>query len=80
MASVPSPRRTGVLLFWHISDNGGFGRVLVPSAGQFFLHRKLILSGEPVPGSTVTFTPLPPLAGKVHPRASAAVITKAGSR
>lgn len=69
-------RLTGVLLFWHISEGGGFGRILVPSAGQFFLHRKLIISGDPVPGSAVTFTPLPPLEGKIYPRASAAVITK----
>jgi len=75
MASLPSPRRTGVLLFWHLSENGGFGKVLIPSTNEvFFLHRRLILSGEPIPGSSVTFTPLPPLEGKVLPRASDAVI------
>ena len=81
MESLPSSRRTGVLLFWHLSENGGFGKVLIPSTKElFFLHRKLILSGEPIPGATVTFTPLPPLAGKVLPRASAAIIgNKAGA-
>lgn len=70
-----SPRRIGTLLFWHISENGGFGKILVPSTQElFFLHRKLILSGQPIPGSSVTFEPLPPLEGKVHPRASRAVI------
>ncbi len=80
MESLPSPRRTGVLLFWHLSENGGFGKVLIPSTKElFFLHRKLILSGEPIPGAAVTFTPIPPLEGKVLPRASAAVIgNKAG--
>jgi hypothetical protein len=76
MASLPSSRRTGVLLFWHLSENGGFGKVIIPLTNElFFLHRKLILNGEPIPGSIVTFTPLPPLEGKVHPRASDAVIT-----
>jgi hypothetical protein len=89
MAFLPSPRRTGVLVFWHLSESGGFGKVLIPSTKElFFLHRKLILSGEPIPGSSVTFTPIPPLAGKVLPQASAAAIdtkrivraTKAGAR
>lgn len=75
MTSFTFPRRTGVLLFWHLSENGGFGKVLIPSSKElFFLHRKLIVSGDPIPGATVTFTPTPPLEGKVHPRASDAVI------
>ena len=80
--SIPSPRYKGVLLFWHISEHGGFGKVLVPSSKEvFFLHRKLILSGEPVPGATVTFTPLPPLEGAVNNRAGDAIIhSKAGAR
>jgi hypothetical protein len=71
MASLPSPRRTGVLLFWHVSENGGFGKVLIPSTKElFFLHRKLITSGQPIVGSLVSFVPAPPLEGKVLPRAT----------
>jgi hypothetical protein len=75
MLSLPSPRRRGVLLFWHLSENGGFGKVLIPSTHElFFLHRELIISGEPIPGAAVTFTPIPALAGKVHPQATHCVI------
>jgi hypothetical protein len=70
-----SPRRTGVLIFWHISKSGGFGKILIPSTKElFFLHKNHIVSGEPFVGSPVTFTPLPPLAGKVHPQATKAAI------
>jgi hypothetical protein len=75
MESLPSARRTGVLIFWHVSENGGFGKIFVPSTGKlFFVHRKLIVSGVPLPGSTVTFVPIPPSPGKVLPQASQAII------
>lgn len=70
-----SPRRTGVLIFWHISKSGGFGKILIPSTKElFFLHKNHIVSGEPFVGSPVTFTPQPPLAGKVNSQATKAVI------
>jgi hypothetical protein len=75
MQSLHSPRRVGVLVFWHLSENGGFGKVFLPSTKElFFLHRKLILTGLPLPGSTVTFTPIPPSPGKILRQASEAVI------
>jgi hypothetical protein len=75
MESPHSPRHVGVLVFWHVSENGGFGKVFLPSTKElFFLHRKLITSGLPVPGSTVTFTPIPPSPGKTLSQASDAVI------
>jgi hypothetical protein len=74
--SLPQfPRRTGVLIFWHISKSGGFGKILIPSTKElFFLHKNHVVSGEPFVGSPITFTPVPPLAGKVHPQATKAVI------
>lgn len=74
--SLPrSPRRTGVLIFWHMSKSGGFGKILILSTREFFfIHRKLIVSGEPIVGSPVEFTPAPPPPGKVHPTATLAVI------
>jgi hypothetical protein len=75
MQSLPSRRCTGVLVFWHVSENGGFGKVFLSSTKElFFLHRKLITSGLPMPGSSVTFTPIPPSPGKALPQASEAVI------
>jgi hypothetical protein len=75
MESLQSSRRVGVLVFWHVSENGGFGKVFLPSTKElFFLHRKLISSGLPMPGSTVTFTPIPASPGKALPQASEAVI------
>jgi hypothetical protein len=75
MAFLPPSRRVGVLSFWHISENGGFGKVLVSFTKEvFFIHRKFIISGEPIPGAQVTFTPTPPLEGKVYPQATQAVI------
>lgn len=73
--SLPRPRRVGVLYFWHISKSGGFGKVLIPSTRElFFLHRKLIIAGEPIVGSPVEFTPAPAAEGKIHPQAMHAVI------
>jgi len=73
--AFPSPRLIGLLLFWHLSENGGFGKVLIPSTNElFFLARKLIISGVPLTGSQVTFTPLPAAPGKVDPQAGFAVI------
>ena len=73
--ALPRPRRVGVLYFWHISKSGGFGKVLVPSTHEFFfIHRKLILSGEPIVGSPVEFTPAPAPEGKVNNLATHAVI------
>jgi hypothetical protein len=75
MTSLSSPRRTGVLIFWHISESGGFGKILIQSTRElFFIHRKFIISGVPFPGAQVTFTPEPPLEGKVYPQATEAVI------
>jgi hypothetical protein len=75
MESLQSPRHVGVLVFWHVSENGGFGKVFLPSTKElFFLHRKLITSGLPMPGSTVTFIPIPASPGKTLPQASEAVI------
>lgn len=74
MEPVSPQRLHGVLFFWHLSANGGFGKVITPDQQLFFLHRKLIVSGDPIPGSGVTFTPLPPLEGKKLPRAADAVI------
>lgn len=75
MQSLPSRRCTGVLVFWHVSENGGFGKVFLPSTKElFFLHRNLIVSGVPLPGSRVIFTPIPASPGKVLPQASEAVI------
>ena len=52
------PRRVGVLLFWRASAHGGCGVVLMPAdQDRYFLHRNDIASGEPVPGSSVVFTP-----------------------
>jgi hypothetical protein len=62
-------------VFWHVSENGGFGKIFLPSTKElFFLHRRLILSGVPIPGCTVAFTPIPPSPGKALPQASEAVI------
>ena len=75
--SLPSSprRRIGVLIFWHLSEHGGFGKIIIPATQElFFIYRKLIVSGEPVPGATVTFTPIPPLEGRLLPRAGDAVI------
>jgi hypothetical protein len=76
MASfLQSPRRIGLLLFWHMSENGGFGKVFIPSTRElFFIHRKFITAGQPIVGSTVSFIPAPPLEGKVYPQALACVI------
>jgi hypothetical protein len=75
---LPLPRRVGVLYFWHISKSGGFGKVLILSNQElFFLHRKLIVSGEPIVGSPVEFTPAPPPQGKTDPAATFAVIDNA---
>ena len=64
-----------MLYFWHISKSGGFGKVLIPSTRElFFLHRNFILSGEPVVGSPVEFTPAPAAEGKPDPQATHAVI------
>jgi hypothetical protein len=69
------PRRVGVLYFWHISKSGGFGKVLIPSTREFFfVHRKLIVSGEPIVGSPVEFTPAPAPEGKINALATHAVI------
>jgi hypothetical protein len=74
-SSTSSPRRTGVLLFWHLSNNGGFGKVFIPSTGElFFVHRNHISSGQPIVGSPVSFVPAPPLEGKVYPQATACII------
>jgi hypothetical protein len=73
--STSSPRRTGVLLFWHLSNNGGFGKIIIPDTAElFFIHRKFISSGHPIVGSPVSFVPAPPLEGKVYPQALACVI------
>jgi hypothetical protein len=77
MSSASSSRRQGVLLFWHLSEHGGFGKVIVLSTRElFFIHRKMILSGEPIVGSPVSFIPLPPLEGAINWRASEAIISK----
>lgn len=68
-------RLTGLLLFWHLSHTGGFGKILVPHLReQFFLHRDFIQSGDPLPGCCVTFTPAPAAEGKPHRRAMEAVV------
>jgi hypothetical protein len=74
--SLFPPRLKGVLIFWHLSENGGFGKIFVPDNVQqiFFLHRKLINSGVPIPGSTVEFIPIPAAPNKVLPQASEAAI------
>lgn len=73
--AFPTPRCVGVLVFWHLSTHGGFGKIFVPSSQQFFfVPRKFIISGEPIPGSQVTFTPLPAAPGKTDPQAGFAVI------
>jgi hypothetical protein len=72
--SAPA-RLSGVLIFWHLSKSGGFGKILVYDRKTlFFLHRQLIESGVPIPGSIVSFIPIPASPGKVLPQASAAAI------
>jgi len=75
MSSLPSPRRSGVLLFWHLSEHGGFGKILVPATEEsFFVHRNFITSGEPVVGSSVSFIPVPAPEGRKHPQATDCII------
>ena len=70
-----SPRRVGVLVFWHLSSHGGFGHVLIPSTQErFFIHRSFIKSGQPLVGSSVSFVPAPPIEGKIYPQATQAII------
>jgi hypothetical protein len=69
------PRRIGFLISWHLSKNGGFGHVYVPLTQQhFFLHRELIVMGEPTLGARVIFTPAPAKEGTRHMQATQAVI------
>jgi hypothetical protein len=74
-SSTPTLRLTGVLAFWHLSRGGGFGKVFVPSTKEmFFIYRRLIVSGLPMPGSTVTFMPIPTPEGRMLREAGEAVI------
>ena len=72
---MPQARRLkGTLEYWKISTSGGFGHVVVGEM-KFFLHKNNILSGDPIPGSSVEFTPLPPVKeNKKYCRAGEAVI------
>lgn len=70
-------RLHGILIFWRLSKSGGFGLIQTgPPNGLYFLHGKRILSGRPLPGGRVTFTPLPKLADDEHPKATEAIITE----
>jgi hypothetical protein len=74
-SSVPTPRLIGTLAFWHLSAHGGFGKVFVPATKEmFFIYRRLIVSGVPMPGSTVTFTPIPAPEDRMLREAGQAVI------
>jgi hypothetical protein len=74
-SSVSTPRLTGVLAFWHLSAHGGFGKVFISATAElFFIYRKLIVSGLPIPGSIVTFTPIPAPEGRMLREAGEAVI------
>jgi hypothetical protein len=64
-----SRRIFGTLESWHASEHGGFGFVTTPSGGKYFLHRKYIKSGSPIPGASAVFEVLPPAAGTTNPRA-----------
>ena len=70
-----SPRRHGVLYWWQLSKSGGQGKVFIPATREmFFICRRFIISGEPIVGSAVTFTPGPIPEGKRYPQATQAVI------
>jgi hypothetical protein len=74
-SSVSTPRLTGVLAFWHLSAHGGFGKVFVPATKEmFFIYRRLIISGLPIPGSVVNFTPIPTPEGRMLREAGEAAI------
>jgi hypothetical protein len=74
-SSTTPPRLTGVLAFWHLSRGGGFGKVFVPTTKEmFFIYRRLIVSGLPIPGSVVVFTPIPTPEGRMLREAGEAAI------
>jgi hypothetical protein len=69
-------RLTGVLASWHISAHGGYGFADV-GRERFFFPRRYIISGDPIPGSTCTFTPAPRANLEVKfPQALNVVITR----
>jgi hypothetical protein len=75
VSSVSTPRLTGVLAFWHLSAHGGFGKIVdLRTKEMFFVYRRLIVSGVPMPGSTVVFTPIPAPEGRMLREAGEAVI------
>ena len=66
-------RLTGILSSWRASEHGGFG--FVRRGGQlFFLHRAMIKSGDPIPGSSCVFTPKPAHENTKHDQATDCVI------
>ncbi len=75
MASSLPSRRIGLLFSWSLSEHGGYGKILVPATSQrYFIHRSSIVSGDPLPGSSVSFLAAPPVAGAKYPQAVDCVI------
>ena len=64
----------GILKCWYASENGGWGYILTAKGEKYFVHRKFIKSGQPLPGSSCIFTPQLPLNDKLLPQAFQVVI------
>jgi hypothetical protein len=68
-------RRSGILFEWRLSVSGGMGKVICPATRElFFICKRFISSGEPIVGSVVTFTTLPPQPGTKYLQATDCVI------
>ena len=50
----------GILAVWVASPSGGYGFADDQSGTRYFLHRKNLKSGAPVPGAVAIFEVLPP--------------------
>jgi hypothetical protein len=67
-------RLFGTLKTWTASEHGGWGFIDLTSGTRYFFHRRMIRTGEPLPGSACIFTPQPPQEGKNYPQALDVVI------
>jgi hypothetical protein len=82
MTSLTDIRRLfGILVSWHLSKNGGHGHAYVPATNEtFFIHRQLIISGQPEVGRPLSFIPAPAKPGTNFRRASQAIIDNKSKR
>jgi hypothetical protein len=68
-------RLFGTLTVWIASENGGYGYVDTANGDRYFVHRRFLRSGDPRPGASAVFSPLPPANAEAkYPRAVDVVI------